>query len=344
MSTSLPSFFQVSKSGEEEFDVIELPPLQSNLFAVDESSNGNESASGFNDDKSTVTVDVDVGGGRSYGIALTSFASKLASFLANNKTTITAMITMLVFVGGAFIAGFSTNGNGAAVGQKQKQQLQAFDEVGDFVGYERIPGLGECEDSNGNLYSYTSYELDSFDPEACGALCGECPGPGDPNPTTGLTLQGFEIDDDLICYCLVDYGPDFDEVCVDEDQVEDDYDEGVGEIVGVDGNEDFVCWKFVGFPPTKQPTDQPTKQQQPTDQPTKQPTDQPTKQPGTTTSKSSKDTSKSSKRPNRTNTQIQRSFNKSAAATLNRPAITFNVLSLLVFNTVMIAIVVHNFI
>lgn len=237
---SLP---KVNKPTEEGFDVVEveLAPPQLNLSAVDGEANGTEDESG-GPVSEVVDLKAKVKG---------SYVTALASFLANNKTTITATITMLVVAVAAAVV--SVSAKGAAAGQKQKQlnQLQAFEENA-LDGYVQIPGVGECEDSSGNLYSYVGYYRVSTK-EECARLCATCPGPGDPNPTTGLKLRGFELRVDGFeeCYCLVDYGPTFDGTLCGNDETNDEYDVGTGEIVGVDGNDEYLCWKFVGFGSSK---------------------------------------------------------------------------------------------
>ena len=233
---SLP---KVNKPTEEGFDVVEveLAPPQLNLSAVDGEANGTEDESG-GPVSEVVDLKAKVKG---------SYVTALASFLANNKTTITATITMLVVAVAAAVV--SVSAKGAAAGQKLLQ-LQAFEES-TLDGYVQIPGEGECEDISGNLYSYVGY-YDVLTKEDCARLCAVCPGHGDPNPTTGLTYRGFElrVDEDE-CYCLVDYGPSFDDTLCDNDETNDEYDVGTGEIVGVDGNDEYLCWKFVGFGSSK---------------------------------------------------------------------------------------------
>ena len=133
-------------------------------------------------------------------------------------------------------------------------QLQAFEESEDFPGYARIPGFGECTDISGNLYPYVRYDLGVLalpnPKEKCAELCAICPGP--PESGSGLTLRGFEFS--LVtsrCYCLVDYGPTFNKALCGSDDSEYNYGVGSGEIFEADGNDRYLCWKFVGFGSSK---------------------------------------------------------------------------------------------
>ena len=135
-------------------------------------------------------------------------------------------------------------------------QLQAFEESEDFPGYARIPGFGECTDISGKYYSYVFYRLSPALPnpeaeEKCAELCAICPGP----PESGLTLRGFELKRVGTryskCWCLVDYGPTFDNALCGSDETSDNYGVGSGEVFGADGNTDYLCWKFLGFGSSK---------------------------------------------------------------------------------------------